>query len=409
MKVDLTDPVIHAITQARVKLLFTQPFFGQLSMRLELVDASEWCRSIATDGRNFYYNRDFIVGCTKEELLFVMGHEVLHCVYDQLGRRGNKNAQLWDMANDYIVNSTLINERVGSMPSGGLHDPAYHDELSSEEVYDLLVKNSAKVKMPLDMHLRHVGEGDEDGDGDGSTEVTIAGDGSGPPQLTEEEMQSIRDEIKADLIRTVQSVGAGKTPKGVLRLIDDFLEPKMDWRTLLDAHIRSSIKDDYTFQKIGRRTWGSSALGGRKFILPGQDYQNTIDIAIAIDASGSLSGPMLKDFMSEVVGIMESFKDFKIKLWSFDTQVYNYAEFSGENLQDIYSWSPGGGGGTSFECNFDYMRKNDIEPARFVMFTDGYPNNTWGDPDYCDTLFIIHGAPHITSPFGLTAHYESKN
>jgi predicted metal-dependent peptidase len=136
---------------------------------------------------------------------------------------------------------------------------------------------------------------------------------------------------------------------------------------------------------------------------------DTIDIAIAIDASGSLSGPMLKDFMSEVKGIMETFRDFKIKLWSFDTQVYNYKEFSMENLDEIMDWSPGGGGGTLFECNWEFMKREDIEPSRFVMFTDGYPNSTWGDPDYCDTLFIIHGAPQITAPFGLTAHYEEKN
>ena len=41
-------------------------------------------------------------------------------------------------------------------------------------------------------------------------------------------------------------------------------------------------------------------------------------------------------------------------------------------------------------CNWNYMKDNGIEPKRFIMFTDGMPWDTWGDPDYCDTVFVIH-------------------
>jgi len=40
------------------------------------------------------------------------------------------------------------------------------------------------------------------------------------------------------------------------------------------------------------------------------------------------------------------------------------------------------------------------------MFTDGYPWGSWGDENYCDTVFIIHGAKEVTAPFGVTCHYE---
>ena len=48
-----------------------------------------------------------------------------------------------------------------------------------------------------------------------------------------------------------------------------------------------------------------------------------------------------------------------------------------------------GGGGTDFVCNWEMMKENDIEPDQFIMFTDGEPFRSWGDPDYCDTLFLI--------------------
>ena len=45
-------------------------------------------------------------------------------------------------------------------------------------------------------------------------------------------------------------------------------------------------------------------------------------------------------------------------------------------------------------------------PKKLIMFTDGYPWGSWGDENYCDTVFVIHGAKDIEAPFGVTAHYE---
>ena len=61
-----------------------------------------------------------------------------------------------------------------------------------------------------------------------------------------------------------------------------------------------------------------------------------------------------KDFLSEVVGIMESYTSYKVGILCFDTQVYNYAEFTKDNEADIMSYECKGGGGTSFEAFWDY-------------------------------------------------------
>ena len=67
-----------------------------------------------------------------------------------------------------------------------------------------------------------------------------------------------------------------------------------------------------------------------------------------------------------------------------------------------------GGGGTEFMCNWEYMKENDIQPKKFIMFTDGYPWGQWGEEDYCDTVFVIHGYhdKNFEAPFGVTTHYE---
>jgi predicted metal-dependent peptidase len=68
-----------------------------------------------------------------------------------------------------------------------------------------------------------------------------------------------------------------------------------------------------------------------------------------------------------------------------------------------------GGGGTDFDVNWNYMKENDYVPKKFIMFTDGYPWSSWGDDEYCDTVFVIHSNYNkdIQAPFGITTHYEA--
>jgi hypothetical protein len=54
------------------------------------------------------------------------------------------------------------------------------------------------------------------------------------------------------------------------------------------------------------------------------------------------------------------------------------------------------------------LKDNAIDPKRLIVFTDGYPCGSWGDPDYCDTTWIIHGDKNPNPPFGTYAIYDEK-
>ena len=107
---------------------------------------------------------------------------------------------------------------------------------------------------------------------------------------------------------------------------------------------------------------------------------------------------------------MDEYKDYAIKLWCFDTAVYNEQDFTSDNGTELLDYEILGGGGTDFDANWTYMRENDIQPKKFIMFTDGYPWGSWGDEDYCETVFIIHSNhdKNLQAPFGVTAHYEAQ-
>jgi predicted metal-dependent peptidase len=397
--------VREKLITARVGLLLRASFFGNLATRLTLTNADEWCPTAATDGRRFYYNTKFINMLKPKEVEFLFGHEVLHCVYDHFGRRGDRDPQLFNIANDYCVNADLKKHRVGefitSVPC--LYDPKYQD-MSSEEIYDILYENAEKIDISdlidkmLDEHLDGEGNGDGGKDGDGKE------NGKGRPSLSAEERQKIKDEIKeAVLAAAAASDGAGNLPAGVKRIIEDMTAPKMNWRELLRMQLESTIKSDYTWMRNSRKGWHMDA------IMPGMKLDPMIDIAVSIDASGSMGDRMLKDFLAEVAGIMEQFPNYRIHVLSFDTQVYNPQQFDSENLDDITGYEIHGGGGTDFDCVFQYFKDNEIEPKRHIMFTDGYPAGSWGDEQYCDTVFIMHGTTSIVPPFGQFAYYEEES
>ena len=401
-KVTNTDPRVDAearekLVTARIGLLLRSPFFGNLATRMNLINADDWCPTAATDGRRFYYNSEFIKSLPLKQTEFLVGHEVLHAVYDHMGRRGNRDPKIWNIADDFCVNADLIDQRVGERITvcGLLYDSKYKG-MSAEEVYDDLMENADKIDIEdlydklLDEHLDGDGDGNKDGkDGKG-----------GRPGLTDEEKKAIRDEIKQAVLQAAQACGAGNIPNGVKRLIKDLTAPVIGWKELLEQQIQSTIKNDFTFARPSRKGWDHDA------IMPGMKPGEQIDVCIAIDTSGSISSDDLRAFLTEIHGIMNQYDEYRLKVWSFDTEVYNLQEFTSDNLADIMAYEPQGGGGTDFEANWTFMKEHGIEPKKFIMFTDGYPFGGWGDELYCDTVWIIKGNQHAQPPFGIWAHYE---
>lgn len=394
------NKIIEKLVTARVGLLLRHPFFGNMATRMKLVDASDWCSTLATDGRCFYYSNDFVNRLTPKQVEFGFAHEVLHNVFDHMGRRVDRDPMLSNIAADYAVNQILKDERIGEVPDfiQIFQDNKYRG-MSYEEIYDDLYSNAKKVDIStlgelLDEHL------DGDGSGNGGEDGEQEGNGRGRPVLTDAEKKAIRDEIKEAMVAAAQSAGAGKVPAGIARMIKTLTEPKMNWRQLLRMSIQSIVKNNFSFSRPNRKSQHSGA------ILPGMTNDETIDVSIAIDMSGSISDRQANDFLSEVKGIMDEYQDFKLDIWCFDTKVYNYEKFTGDNAEDILNYQVKGGGGTDFDVNFTFMKDNDIHPKKLLMFTDMYPCGSWGDADYCDTLFIAHGHNHPIAPYGTTVTYS---
>ena len=386
------------LVTARVGLLLRHSFFGNLATRMKLINADEWCGTAATDGRNFYYNSRFIMKLKTKEVEFLFGHEVLHVVYEHIDRRGNRDPQIWNIANDYTVNADLKRHKVGqfitTVPC--LYEQKY-DGKTSEEIYDDLMKNVQKLNMDqlidqlIDDHMDGDGEDDRDGDNDKQGKR---------PKMSAEERERIRQEVKQAIIAAAQSAEAGSLPKGVERLVRQATNPIMPWRELIQTNLTSAIRNDYSWMRPSRRGWHMDA------VMPGMTPGEEIDVVVAIDMSGSISDKQAQQFLGEIAGMMEAFDGYKVHVFCFDTEIYNPQDFTSENMDTIDNYEPAGGGGTDFDAIFEYLKKVGNVPKRLICFTDGYPCGSWGDADYCDTTWIIHGDPDPNPPFGTWAIYN---
>jgi len=383
------DPKIDAqarerLVTARIGLLLRHSFFGNLATRLQLINSDEWCSTAATDGLKFYYNSRFIMMLKPKEVEFLVGHEVLHVVYDHMGRRGTRDPQIWNIADDYCVNADLKRHKVGqfitTVPC--LYEQKY-DGKPAEEVYDDLMKNVQKINIEdlinqmIDDHMdSEEGDSDNDGDGEGKSKR---------PKMSPEERERVRQEVKQAIINAAQSAEAGSLPLGVERLIKQHTNPVMPWRELIQTNLTSAIRTDFSWMRPSRRGWHIDA------IMPGMTPGEEIDVVVAIDMSGSISNKQAQAFLGEIGGMMEAFDGYKVHVFCFDTETYNPQDFSSENMDTIDTYEPVGGGGTDFDAIFNYLKEIGNVPKRLIVFTDGYPCGSWGDP--CPLCHILELGP----------------
>lgn len=451
---------------ARTSLMLTFPFFGVLASRLRPVPNDTWCRTMAVDGKHLYYNVEFVMGLqdpadrekyeqalkdsiddisteqindilnglSDSNLIAVLCHEILHCAYDHFLRRGMRDPKLYNKAADYAINQILVRDKIGQIQSSWLFDKKF-DGMTAEEIYKILEDEEKQQQ-------QQNGDGDGDGegqDGDGDDQDGNGGSGSkgkgkgkqkpgngkggkggtidqhdipqeaqnGDDGLSDAQRREYMEDFKTAMMNAAR---AGGTPAEIARMIDTFKAPKIDWRSKLQRTLRSYIKSDSTFSNPNRRSWstgfGSTGTFYGNPIFPGLKPDEDIDIAIALDASGSISNEMLRDFISEVLGITKQFKQFKIRIMTFDTEVYTVRDYKTGEEKKILEYPVHGGGGTDFEAVWVHMKNDNYKPKQLIMFTDGEPWQSWGDPNYCKTLFVIHSNPKKIAPFGETVHYE---
>jgi predicted metal-dependent peptidase len=137
------EPRNSPATRARDWFITHYPLLGGMAARFRIVENLELCRrleiqiaAVDAEEQTIYINP--ATALDDEEMRFVMAHEFLHPALLHHKRVEWRDAFLWNIATDFVINHWLVEMGVGQMPSVGvLYDPELAGR-SAEEIYDLI-------------------------------------------------------------------------------------------------------------------------------------------------------------------------------------------------------------------------------------------------------------------------------
>jgi predicted metal-dependent peptidase len=360
-----------------------------------------------TNGRDEKYGRAFVDGLDDKELGFVVLHENLHKAFRHLfiwRKLYEEDKQLANAACDYVINLMIVksdpSQSIVAMPRKdgkvyGLLDVKYAN-MNAKQVFDLLKQEQEESGGA---------GGDSDGEGGGGGKQGFDDhDWEGAQELTEQEKKVIAKEVDQALRQGMiahnkaNGVGAG----GMGRELGDLLEPQIDWREVLREFVKSicNAKDASSWRRVNRR------------YLSGDTYMPTLvgervgRIAIGIDTSGSIGGPELDRFLSEVKSIAEDVHPEFVDLIYWDSEVAAHEEYDVATVPNIVSSTkPKGGGGTDPTAMMRYLKEKNIAPECIIMLTDGYIGD-WGSEWNAPILWAICNGTDDYAPCGKTVHIK---
>lgn len=329
--------------KAKAALILEQPFFATLLVNLPMV-RDDTVKTMATDGETFFYNVFFVLEQTMDELKFVLCHEVGHCMFQHMFRRGERDMRRWNQAGDEIINDLLVKESIGKMPAGGLLTPGLvaAGGGTTEGVYDLLPEQ----------------KGGGGGGGDHGDPMDECRDAPGDPAQREQAEQ----EMKVRVAQAAQAAKMmGKLSDGVKRLVDAALRPKVSWADVMRRFWTVRARSETSWAKPKRRWLGEDLY------LPSLAGEKLGVMVMFIDCSGSIGQRELDTFAAEVRALHEDCTPQVLHVVYFDADVCHHDVFLPD---DTVSLQPHGGGGTRFSPCIEWLYDHDIEPAAAVFLTD---------------------------------------
>ena len=133
------------IESIKRKLLVKYPFFGSVVANSNFI-AEPAVGTAGTDGKNIYYNPNFIESITDDQQTFIFAHEICHIAFDHIFRSEGKDKDLWNIATDSVVNAFLKQDGL-PIVEGGIDIPEAIN-YDAEEMYKKLLEKKKQQQQP---------------------------------------------------------------------------------------------------------------------------------------------------------------------------------------------------------------------------------------------------------------------
>jgi predicted metal-dependent peptidase len=369
--------------RARIQIMKGNSFFSYLALYIQFKEDKkgeipDWAGMGIDAKGNLIYKPMYVKGLADKELQGVFLHETLHLAFLHLIRVGTKNPELWNIVTDIAVNQ-IIKDSGYTLPKNTLLSNHKNEitlcnqvvkdcnKKSAEMIYDELKTNQQLMDMVKQMAQK-------------GFDVHMESDEGQTPQETEELSKEWSDRLREAL---AISKMRGDLPEGMERFVEDLHKEKINWRELLQRYIVNSLPYDFTFAKPHKK---SIATG---FYMPSV-LKEKLDISVLIDVSGSVGQEELTDFLSEIVGIANAFKDrISMRILTHECEILDDYYVDDANMGNILELKIKGGGGTSFNPSLDYINEKHPETKLLVWLTDGYAEKIEEDKVTFDLLWVL--------------------
>lgn len=387
------DKTRNRVSGALMQLRAKAPFFGVLALHAEYVEDRS-VPTAATDGRRIFYNPDYFGGLSGPELTGVLLHEVLHCAYLHVTRRGRREPLRWNIAADYVVNSMVPEVEGAELPAGVLVSNRYEGR-RVEEVYDMLPTDLSGLGFDrewLDIRLPRADESGRGGAQTGGSPAPGSGGAAGG-RLTHETYwrNAINGAVQAHRARG----NRGRLPQGVELLVKEVAELQVDWRDKLrDFTVHHPFDfGEFDLRLVGRGVYEEQLEGER------------LELSVCMDTSGSCLR-WIPRFVGELKAMLEAYPHVSASLYYADAALHG--PFEVDRYEEIPSAR--GGGGTDFRPFFQHVKRRSASHAHQVLvyLTDGYGAFPAAAPDQ-ETVWVVTpgGLQEDGFPFGRTVRLGS--
>lgn len=386
------------VTQARNNLILGHPFWGTLSLNLDVVEDSN-VETFGVDGKTLRYSPEYAESLPFDQIVGSLAHEVMHCALGHHARRGKRDLHDYNVAADYVINPLLLDEGF-TLPAGVLVDSRFRD-MSVEQVYTIV---HGERRQREESQAGDDGTGTVQGDAPsgvgvgepGKATFDVGGTGSfsdGPGEGSPATQGELAEQSREWEIATMQAAAAaraaGTLPGSAQYTVDEIKRPKIDWRDVLREFVTVRAQSEKSWIPPNKRYIAQGLY------LPGSSGLRMGELVVVVDSSGSTFGPMLTAFNDELNGIVEDIEPAKTHVLCWDTREQGFETYERDDLP--IKISPRGAGGTDFSGIWPYLEERGIDPTCLVCLTDLDLRRFGDEPDYpvlwCSTS-------KTTAPFG---------
>jgi predicted metal-dependent peptidase len=245
------------------------------------------------------------------------------------------------------------------------------------------------------------GSGSARGDSDGGTENQNQNSTSQNAKSREQLWKSISERIQQDL--ETFSKDRGDSASNLVQNLSALNRERYDYTSFLKKFAvlgeKMQINDDefdFVFYTYGLNLYGNVPLIEP---LEYKEVKSIREFVIAIDTSGSVSGPQVQAFLNKTYNIMKSTESFfsriNVHIIQCDAAIQEDAKITNQEEFDQYinKMQLRGFGGTDFRPVFSFVdkliREHEFSNLKgLIYFTDGYGVFPEKKPDY-ETAFVF--------------------